>query len=198
MSHHPVVLRIGPSPHHRLQVAVRLVLLLAIASAGCSSAYWILYLAIPAVVAVVCSQDGDDEYLRTRATPTLRVLGWLAGAYAYLWLLTDEAPRSDGQGPVQLDVTVQGHPTPASALARLLTSLPALLLLCLLSLVAIPLWVIGAASILATEEVPRFVGDFLTLKLTYQFRLVAYHLSLVEAYPSLADAPLQAERPRAV
>jgi hypothetical protein len=28
------------------------------------------------------------------------------------------------------------------------------------------------------------------MKLRYQFRLIAYHLSIVEAYPALTDAPL--------
>jgi hypothetical protein len=53
--------------------------------------------------------------------------------------------------------------------------------------VAAVLWVLGALAILATGRLPTPIAEFITMKLAYQFRLIAYHLSLVDAYPSLAD-----------
>jgi hypothetical protein len=54
-------------------------------------------------------------------------------------------------------------------------------------MIAAVLWVIGALAILATRRVPTAIAEFVAMKVGYQFRLVAYHLSLVDAYPSLAD-----------
>jgi hypothetical protein len=69
-------------------------------------------------------------------------------------------------------------------------SLPALLVLAVLSIAASLLWVVGAIAILVRRRLPHAIGSFLALTLRYQFRLVAYHLSLVERYPSFEEAPL--------
>jgi hypothetical protein len=37
--------------------------------------------------------------------------------------------------------------------------------------------------------IPAAIASFLELTLRYQFRLVAYHLSLVNCYPSFEQAP---------
>jgi hypothetical protein len=177
---------------NRLQVVIRLAILAALATIGCSSVYWLLYLALPALAALLVSRDGTERYLADDAPGIVRVLRWCAGAYAYLWLLTDALPTTGAgvRGPVELSVEVGGKPTASSALLRLLTSLPALLLLAVLSLAAALLWIVAAVAVLATERIPAAIADFLAMKLRYQFRLVAYHLSLVDAYPALADAPL--------
>jgi hypothetical protein len=188
MSAHPVQLQVEPARLHRIHVAVRLVLLCALAMVGCSSVYWLLYLVLPALVALMVSGDGAEHYLGREAPAFVRALRWVAGAYAYLWLLTDAPPTVDASGPVELEVLVEGVPTAASALSRLVTSLPGLLLLALMSMVAVPLWIVGAVSILATERMPAAITDFIAMKLRYQFRLVAYHLSLVDAYPVVTDA----------
>jgi hypothetical protein len=199
MIRQPVQLRVEPSPMSRAHVVVRIVLLLMVATVGCSSLYWLLYLALPAMAAVFISRDGADGYFTKDAPGAVRVLRLAAAIYAYLWLLTDDVPSADGDGAVELTVDVGGHPTVSSALQRLLTSLPALLLLALLSIVAAVLWVLGALAILATGRVPTAIADFITMKLAYQCRLIAYHLSLVDAYPSLADVPARHDpRPHAV
>jgi len=190
MSPHPVHFHVEPSRVHRAQILVRLAILAALGAIGCSSVYWVLYLALPAIAALLLSRDADDGYLGKDAPPIVRVLRWFAGAYAYLWLLTDALPSTDPGGPVELTIEVGGKPTPSSALLRLVTSLPALLLLAILSMAAAVLWIIGAIAILATERMPAAIADFIAMKLRYQFRIVAYHLSLVDAYPVLADAPL--------
>ena len=197
MTSHPVQLRVQPSaPMQRIHVVIRLVLLAALGMLGCSSLYWLLYLALPAVAALMLSSKGFERYLGDDAPAMTRALGWLAAAYAYLWLLTDSFPSGDVDGPVELQVEVGGKPTASSALLRLATSLPALLFLALLSFAASVLWVVGAIVILVRQRPPSAIADFLALTLRYQFRLVAYHLSLVERYPSLESAPTQQQTPQ--
>jgi hypothetical protein len=172
----------------RIQVLIRLVLLFALGAIGCSSLYWILYLVLPAIAAAMISVSGGERYLAEDAPAILRVLRWLAGAYAYLWLLTDTLPVSEGRSrPVELHVELEGTPTPKSALLRLVYSLPALLLLALLSMAASLLWAIAALVILVRARPSVTLAGFFALTLRYQFRLFAYHLSLVERYPSLAQ-----------
>src|SRR5262245_4965463 len=104
MDPHPIQLHVEPAPHlDRTQVIIRLVLLAALGAAGCSSAYWILYIGVPALVAMRISQTGD-QYLSNDAPRLARVLRWLAGAYAYLWLLTDAPPSTEPMGIVDLEV----------------------------------------------------------------------------------------------
>jgi hypothetical protein len=137
-------------------------------------------------------QRGSAQYLSEVAPPVVRGLRWLAAAYAYLWLLTDELPGADGTGPVLLEIEAGGAPSAASALARLVRSLPALLLMILLSFAAGLLWIVAALFIAISEQVPVGLADFLAAALRYQFRLIAYHLSLVDRYPSYESPTTEA------
>lgn len=185
MANHPVQLQIEhPRQTERIHVVTRLAFLLAFATLGCSAVYWALYLALPAAVAVVLIRKGGERYLAEDAPRIVRVLRWLASAYAYLWLLTDVLPTAEGS-PVDLTIEAGGRPTATSALVRLVYSLPALVLLALLSVVAGILWVVGAVLILIRKQLPGVIADVLALTLRFQFQLLAYHLSLVERYPSL-------------
>jgi len=187
---HPVQLHIErPGRTSRIHVLTRLLLLLAIGALGWSSVYWALYLALPAMAALLIQKQGE-RYLSETAPRVVRVLRWFASAYGYLWLLTDVLPTAQG-GPVDLRVTPSGAPTPASALLRMITSIPALVLVAVLSLAASLVWIIGAVAILLTQRLPSAIADFLALALRVQFRLVAYHLSLVERYPSFEPSGLQ-------
>jgi hypothetical protein len=194
MSKHPVQLRVEPSARPlRIHVLIRLVLLLAVAALGYSAVYWPLYLALPAVVAIVVMNKGGARYLREDAPRVLPVLRWLAAAYAYLWLLTDAMPSTEAGGPVDLTVDVDAGgnpPTPATALLRLIYSLPALVLVAVLTVAAGLLWLVGAAFILARERMPAAIAEFLAMTLAVQLRLCAYHLSLTDRYPSLEAAGL--------
>ncbi len=186
MTTHPVQLRVVPAPRlARIHVVIRLVLLAALGTIGCSSLYWLLYLALPALAALAVSQRGSERYLAEDGPRLLRALRWVAGAYAYLWLLTDEFPTTQAAGAVELEVATGGAPTPGSALLRLVYSLPALVLLAILSFAAGVLWIVAALWILVAQRTPAALADFFALVLAYQFRLVAYHLSLVDRDPSL-------------
>jgi Domain of unknown function (DUF4389) len=194
MTSHPVQFRVAsPSLHRdRLQVLIRLALLAAIAAVGGSSLYWLLYLALPAVVALLIVQRGGPRVLAEDGPRAVQALRWLAAVYAYLWLLTDELPSPAGSGPVVLEIELGGTPSVSSALERLLRSLPALVVAVVLTLAAGVLWLAVAILALLREQVPAGLVDFLALTLRYRFRLVAYHLSLVDRYPALESlSPLE-------
>ena len=187
MRGHPVHLLVERTPHpRRIHVALRLVLFVALGIVGVGRVGWMIYLALPALVALAILQRGAGRYLAEDVPRVVRALRWVAGAYAYLWLLTDVPPTTE-PGPVELHIDAAATATPKTALLRLLTSLPALLLVALLSIVGAILWVIGAVCIVAAERLPSVIGDFLTLTLRTQLRLLAYHLSLVDVYPSLTE-----------
>jgi hypothetical protein len=185
MVNHPVQLQVEhPRETERIHVVTRLAFLLAFATLGCSAVYWALYLALPAAVAVVLIRKGGERYLAEDAPRIVPVLRWLASAYAYLWLLTDVLPTAQGS-PVELRIEASGKPTATSALLRLLFSLPALVMLAVLSAASGILWVVGAVLILIRKRLPGAIADILAFTLRFQFQLIAYHLSLVERYPSL-------------
>lgn len=182
---HPVQLSVErPARTQRIHVLTRSALLLAFGALGCSSIYWALYIVLPAVVAFVVSKRGAERYLATDAPRIARVLRWFASAYGYLWLLTDVLPTAQGS-PIDLQIAPSGSPTPMSALLRLVYSVPALLLVVALSVAAGLAWLVGAAAILVSAQIPGAIADFLVMALRVRFRLAAYHLSLVECYPSL-------------
>jgi hypothetical protein len=192
-SAHPVRFRVEVPPRlARIHVLIRLALLLAIATIGYSSVYWLLYLGGPALVALLVAQRGGERYRAEDAPRVVRALRWLAGAYAYLWLLTDALPTAGAGGPVELEVEPGPPPTATSALLRLVTSLPALLLAALLSLAAGLLWIVGGVFVLVAERLPPAIAGFIALALRYHAQLAAYHLSLVDRYPTL-ESPQPAE-----
>jgi hypothetical protein len=182
---HPVHLQVEhPRRTERIQVVTRLAFLLAFAALGCSALYWALYLSLPAVVAVVLMRKSGERYLADDAPRIVPVLRWLASAYGYLWLLTDVLPTAEGS-PIDLKIEPGGRPTASSALLRLLFSLPALVVLAVLSAASGILWVVGAVLILIRKRLPDAIADVLSFTLRFQFQLIAYHLSLVDRYPSL-------------
>jgi hypothetical protein len=196
MDPHPIQLRLEHAPQmDRAQVVIRLILLLALGAVGCSSVYWVLYLALPGLAALRISQTTAQRYLADDGPRIARALRWLAGAYAYLWLLTDVLPSSDHEGVVILDVKPGGTPTASTALLRLATSLPALLILGVLSAAAGLLWPVGAVFVLVGRRLPSVLFDFFMLTLRGQFRCIAYHLSLVDRYPSFEERSVTRDAP---
>jgi len=176
MSSHPVQLQVEPPPTtERIHVVIRILLLFALGTIGVSWASCFLYLVVPALVALRILNGGAERYLAEDAPRVVRALRWLASACA--------------QGsPVDLAITPGGEPTPKSALLRLLTSLPAALLLAILSVAAGVWWLVGAVVVLIRRRMPAAIADFITGVLRYQFRLIAYHLSIVDRYPTFGEA----------
>jgi hypothetical protein len=187
---HPVQLHVARAERvPRIHVAIRLVLVVALGLVAWSSIYWLLYLALPAMVALDLLQKGSEAFITRDAPRVVRGLRWLAGAEAYLFFLSNELPSSTG-GAIDLNVNLSASPTASGALARLLLSLPALLLVAILSAVSSLVWILAAIVALVTERIPRLFGDFFVVVLRLKYRLLAYHLSLVDRYPSLVEQGL--------
>jgi hypothetical protein len=181
---HPVQLVVEPATRiPRSHVLIRLVLLLALTAVGVSSVYWCLYLALPALVALVVAKKGGVGYLAEDTPRVVRALRWIATTYAYLWFLSDELAFAEGS-LVDLRIETEGSPTVGSSLSRLVYGLPALLLVGVLSVAGALVWIVAAVVALVTERMPAALADFLALTLRLQLRFAAYHLSLVDRYPS--------------
>jgi hypothetical protein len=190
MRGHPVHLYVerGGRPG-RIHVVLRLVLMLALGCFSFNRLYGLIYLAVPALVALGILHRGAGRYMAADAPRIVHGLRWVAAALAYLSLLTDAPPTLE-PGPVELSIEPSGTPTATSALLRLVTSLPALVLVVVLWIVASVCWVLGAVCILVARRLPGALASFLLLTLRTEVRLLAYHLSLVEAYPSIAEDPV--------
>ncbi|MDP9151169.1 MAG: DUF4389 domain-containing protein [Myxococcota bacterium] len=194
-----VFFRVAPCARmQRVQVLIRLALFLAIGAVGCSSVYWLLYLVLPTIAALLISQRGPSRYLAEDAPRLVGALRWFAAAYAYLWLLTDALPTREGVSPVEFEVQPSGTPTAASAMLRVLCSLPALVILAVLSMVTAILWPLAALSILVSQRPPTAIAELFAATLQYQLRLFAYHLSLVDLYPASEAPATRARQSRAV
>jgi hypothetical protein len=170
---HPVQLHVARAERvPRIHVAIRLVLVVALGLVAWSSIYWLLYLALPAMVALDLLQKGSEAFITRDAPRVVRGLRWLAGAEAYLFFLSNELPSSTG-GAIDLNVNLSASPTASG-----------------LSAVSSLVWILAAIVALVTERIPRLFGDFFVVVLRLKYRLLAYHLSLVDRYPSLVEQGL--------
>src|SRR5438874_543096 len=85
MTAHPVQLHVVRAERvPRIEVAVRIVLVVALAIVSWPAIYWILYLTLPAIVALILLQRGADTFRSQDAPRLVRGLRWLAAAEAYL------------------------------------------------------------------------------------------------------------------
>ena len=174
-----------PERQARVQVLIRLVVLLALGSLGLAHFYWFIYLGIPAIVAVIVSQKGGARYVGENGLAMSATLRWLAAAVAYLGLLTDEIPGTEPSRVVHFTPELYGAPTPGEAVARVVFTIPALFILGVLSCLSGVFWIIAALSLLVRERTPGWAVDFIEFVLRYKLRIVVYHFSLTDRYPSL-------------
>ncbi len=192
---YPVQLEVtSPARFDRVQLALRLVLAIALGWVGVSAG-WLgcaLFLALPVIAAVMISTRGAQAYLDDTGPKMWRVVSWLLAFSAYMLLLTDRFPAGEPTD-VQVQLRADGHPTTGSALLRLITSLPSGFVLALLGCVSSVLFLIGAVTILAEQQVPAWILGFQRGVLRWQARLAGYHASLVDEYPpfSFEAAPAQ-------
>lgn len=176
-----------PAQLSRAQLFVRL--LIAIATGGIAHAIgWpggILYFGLPAVAAILIAQHGAASYLGTDSPRILRVLDWLLAFAAYMSLLTDEFPLG-GPRRVRYDFTPSGTPTVASAVLRILTTIPAAFVLAILGFVSGIVTFLAAIAILFTGHYPHSWFDFQCGVLRVYARVLAYHTSLTDQYPTFS------------
>lgn len=182
---YPVQLDVASPPRYdRVQLALRLVLSLALGWLGVTAGWlWcLLFLALPVIAAVVISTRGSGPYVADFGPQLWRALSWLIAFSAYMLLLTDRFPTRES-GEVRAVVQIEGQPTIGSALFRLILSIPSALVLAVLGFVSWILVIAGAVMILIEYQVPAGILGFQRGVLRWQARLLAYHASLVDAYP---------------
>lgn len=186
MSSHAVDIAIEtPARFDPVQILVRLVLALALGFLGVTAG-WLagaLYFVLPAIAAVYISSRGSDLYLREVAPALSRVLAWVVAFHAYMLMVVDRLQVA-GSATVRVTVHAGGRSAVHTALLRLLTSLPAALLLAVLLVPASLFAVIGVVTILVARSQPEPLLRFQRAVVCYAGRLAAYHASVVDAYPS--------------
>lgn len=201
MTTYPVDIHVeSPDRFDRVQLLVRLVLAAALGFVGVTAGWlgFALYLALPSLAAVAISSRGSQSYLEDLGPPLARVLGWLVGFHAYMALVIDRVPLGERKdGGFHMHVRVGGRPTTGAALARLVTSLPAALLLLVLIPVTALVAVVGVVAVLVARSQPKGLLRFQRAVVCFAGRLAAYHAALVEPYPPFdLESPPAAATPR--
>jgi len=193
MADYPVIFEVNrPSKFERPQVFIRIVayILLGLVNP-------LAYFGLPIVAAIWTSQKGSQRYLEEDGPKLTGWLRWITALTAYTYMLTDRFP-SDDDPSVRYEIQPAGTPSVGGALLRLITSLPSIIVFSILNWVAGIIWLIGAVMVLIQETYPEGLYDFQCGVVRWQARLLAYHASLVDAYPPFAfDMGPQAASPPA-
>lgn len=175
---HPVQVDV-PSPplYDRLQLLVRLLFAMVLGAIGISFSWLagVLYLLLPLIAATALA--GREQLWKP--------LQYLLQVSAYMLLLTDRFPTRAHE-PAHIDLRITGAPTAGSALLRLVTSIPSVIVLGILGIVSCFLGFIGILTILFSRTLPAPILAYQRAMLRWQARLLAYHASLVDEYPPFA------------
>jgi hypothetical protein len=174
-----------PTQLSRAQLLVRLLILIATGGAA-RLIGWpgpLLYFGQPALAAILVAQRGPTHYLAGDAPRILGVLDWLLAFVAYMELLTDEFPLG-GPHRVRYDFHPSGTPAVGSAVLRIFTTIPAAFILALLGFMSTLVTLLAAVAILFTRRYPRSWFDFQCGVLRVYARVLAYHTSLTDTYPT--------------
>lgn len=177
----------APAKYDRVQLLLRLLILLVLGLVGVSGGWIVLllYLALPTAAAIVIESSGAEGYLVRTAPGIERMLRWLLSFSAYMVFLTDRFPTGS-TSLVRFEVETTGVPTRNSALMRLLTSLPEAIVLGLLGIVAGFVAFLSGVCVLFAGEVPDAFIVFQRGCIRWEARLAAYHASLVDVPPPYA------------
>jgi hypothetical protein len=170
--------------YDRVHIAIRIVVFIILSALG-----WLvglLYLAVPAYAALQVSQKGAKPYLEESEQNITKWLRWLAGAAAYLFLLTDTPPSGERPSPVRFEVTPSGEPTAGAVLLRIITAIPHLVVLWLIGIVTGVLLIIAAILVLVQQKVPAGIFDFIKADLRWNARMYVYLAGLSQEYPPFA------------
>jgi hypothetical protein len=178
---YPVTFEVSrPEKFERPQVFIRIVAYLLLGLV-LNLAYW----GLPIIAAIWRSQKGSQRFLEEDGPKISGWLRWITALTAYTYMLTDRFP-SEEDPSVRFEVQPTGSPSVGSALLRLIMSIPSWIGLAVLNWVAAIIWLIAAVMVLIQETYPEGLYDFQCGVVRWQARLLAYHASLVDAYPPFA------------
>jgi hypothetical protein len=185
-----------PAFYRRRHVLVRLAVLAAITAlaavlwfadlkflsytVGLSWIFGIGYLITPLIVAWKVWRKGPERYLREDGPWMQDKVRRTVALSAYLNALTDKP--SEG---VDVEIEMNARPTPLSAALRLFATLPSLLVMGVVYVLAFLPWTVMIALIMLRRNYPQGFFDWLAAMARWQSRLLAYHASLIDEYPPL-------------
>jgi len=192
---YPVHYHVGsPLRFTRLQLLLRVVAFCALGMIGLSfgAVFMCAYLALPVIAAVRVSSRDAEAYVQEDGPIIVDALRWFAAVSAWVGLITDQVPSKtpDETVKIEIDRTVHPHPTPSSAIWRVVTGLPSAFALCVLCWIGAFVWLWAALSILFVQRIGSGAFNFLVGLQRWSIRLLAYQASLVEEYPPFAFSDL--------
>jgi hypothetical protein len=172
-----------PQSFARSGVPLRLVVLAMFFIPG--SINWLASLFyLPITTAVLVREKGPERFFAEDRDRMTVLLGWIIGIYSYFAYLTDHLSLdARAESDIRFVVVPSGTPTPRSALWRIVTSLPNVIVFGVFGLLALVVWVVAGFSILVTGNYPRSLFAYQRAINRWQARLFSYHTSLVNQYP---------------
>lgn len=172
-----------PERFSRAGVPLRLVVLTMFFLPG--SINWLASLFyLPITTAVLVRDKGPDRFFAEDRERMTVLVGWIVGIYSYFAYLTDHLSLdARAAGDIRFTVEPSGSPTPRSALRRIATTMPNVAVFGIFGLLALGVWLVAGASILATGNYPRPLYAYQRAINRWQARLFSYHASLVDEYP---------------
>jgi hypothetical protein len=186
MNPYPVTLESRYSPRfERVQVLYRVLWLAAIGllHQTVGGLFVALYLILPVAVAIAISRNRGTGFGEGDRDALASVIDWTVSFYAYLLFVSDRFPSPAGENATRLVIGPSGTPRVGSALARLLMTLPHAIVLCVLGFCAGLVAFAMAVAVLVSETCPEALRTFQRDVVAWVGRVLAYHTSLVEAYP---------------
>jgi hypothetical protein len=143
----------------------------------------LIFFAGPIVSAVLIGQKGGAEFHAQNGATYAKVIRFLTGLQAYLFVGVEEIPSWDKPGPATYSYTPSGTPTVASALLRFIMVIPHAIVLGIVGFVAMILAFVAAVMVLVNESVSHDVWKFQMGMVAWEARVLSYYLSMVEEYP---------------
>jgi len=178
---------VQPARFTRMQLLLRVVVFCTLGLVGVSfvGLFLFAYLALPVYAAVrSATPEGAATYARDDRSRVLALLRWVAAVNAWVGLTTDRLPVRSPEESVALHVAGEASPpTTGSALARVLTGLPCLLVLMIVGCFGALVWLWAALTILIGERVGPVASAYLLGLQRWSVRLLTYQASLTDAYP---------------
>jgi hypothetical protein len=138
---------------------------------------------LPITTAVLVHQKGSERFFDEDARRVTDLLRWIVGIYSYFAYLTDDVSLDAPESTIRFEVERGGTPTTGSALRRIATSLPNIVVFGAVGILALGVWLIAGLSILVTGNYPKALWAYQCGVNRWQARLFSYHTSLVDSYP---------------
>lgn len=175
---------VRPERFDRAQVFLRLVVLFIFSAIG--SVGSLLFFGFPVLAAIMISGKGGQRFMEEDAPRVAGWLHWIVAVGSYVSFLSDRFPTERPETAARLEVTPSGIPTVGTAVLRIITSIPSLLVFLLLGVVSLFVWVVAAIWVLVLRRYPEVLYGYQRAVVRWGARLLAYHASIVDRYPPFA------------